>query len=282
MQAVHRNRRAGSRIDGGSVASAGKQHERPYAEKPGLPASGEPVGLVVSFWNERHPDGEQQQQAMTCQPHVARLRLEQHAHDRSRLEGGAGPAFEHRRLPGEAAEPEDDGHQQERARPAEHTRLPGARGGPARLPREQHHRESADDEHGSSQVDPADEQTDRHHAAAAMVAFIVVRAIFFDAGNTLLRMNYGAIAEALARHGVSVTEAALARADWTARVRLDTDLAAQRTSTETVGTADRYLRYLLEGAGVGDERVVSAMAEWRRGYNLPFGVWHTAEPVAAD
>ena len=115
-----------------------------------------------------------------------------------------------------------------------------------------------------------------------MLAFPFVQAIFFDAGNTLLRMNYGAIAEALAREGVRVTEAELARADWAARVRLDADLVARRTSTESVSTADGYVRYLLEGAGVSDERVVSKVAAWRRAYNPPAGVWNTAEPLAAD
>lgn len=115
-----------------------------------------------------------------------------------------------------------------------------------------------------------------------MLALLFVRAIFFDAGNTLLRMNYEAIAEALAREGVRVTTEALARADWSARVRLDADLAARRTSTETVATADGYLRYLLEGVGVSDEGVVGAVAAWRRAYNPPAGVWNTAEPLAAE
>jgi len=115
-----------------------------------------------------------------------------------------------------------------------------------------------------------------------MLAFLFVRAIFFDAGNTLLRMNYGAIADALAREGAPVAPEALARADWSARVRLDADLVALRTSTESVTTADRYVRYLLEGAGVDDERVITAVAAWRRTYNPPVGVWNTAEPLAAE
>ena len=107
-----------------------------------------------------------------------------------------------------------------------------------------------------------------------------LRAVFFDAGNTLLQMNYAAIAGALGGHGVSVTPEALARADWSARVRLDADLLAQRTSTESVATADRYVRYLLGGAGIDDERVVAALGEWRRTYNPPVGMWNTPEPLA--
>ena len=107
------------------------------------------------------------------------------------------------------------------------------------------------------------------------------RAIFFDAGNTLLRMNYAAIAAQLATLGVHVTEDVLQRAEWRARVRLDADLfAARGGSTESRSTAGRYLRYVLEELGVADEATVQAMAEWRHGYNPPVGLWNTAEPAA--
>ena len=33
----------------------------------------------------------------------------------------------------------------------------------------------------------------------------MIRAIFFDAGNTLIHMDYAAIAKALAEHGVRTT-----------------------------------------------------------------------------
>lgn len=35
----------------------------------------------------------------------------------------------------------------------------------------------------------------------------MIRAVFFDAGNTLVRMNYEAIAEALVARGIRVTAA---------------------------------------------------------------------------
>src|SRR5437762_3010805 len=108
------------------------------------------------------------------------------------------------------------------------------------------------------------------------------KAIFFDAGNTLLRMNYAAIARELARLGVGVTADAVARAEWSARVRLDPELAAARgASTERRATAERYLRYILEAAGVSDEEVIAAIAAWHAAYNLPVGVWDGAHPEAA-
>jgi putative hydrolase of the HAD superfamily len=108
------------------------------------------------------------------------------------------------------------------------------------------------------------------------------KAIFFDAGNTLIRLNYGTIAGELARLGVAVTPEALQRAEWRARVRLDPELgAARRVSTENPGTTERYLRYLLGEAGVTEEAVVAAIAGWHRGYNVPVGVWDAADPSAA-
>ena len=110
----------------------------------------------------------------------------------------------------------------------------------------------------------------------------MIRAVLFDAGNTLIRMDYAAIAVELARHGVAVTPEALQRAEWAARVRVDADLFAPASafSTESRGTTERYTRYVLEDAGVADEDVIARMTEWRRGYNPPVGLWTVAEPEA--
>src|SRR2546423_7825609 len=99
------------------------------------------------------------------------------------------------------------------------------------------------------------------------------KAIFFDAGNTLLRMNYAAIAGELARLGVAATADAVERAEWSARVRLDPELAAARgVSTERRATGDRYLRYLLHGLGVTDEEGGGASPAWDLRDTLPGGV----------
>lgn len=107
-----------------------------------------------------------------------------------------------------------------------------------------------------------------------------LRAIFFDAGNTLLRMNYPDIAAALAREGVVTTVEDVQRAEWQARVRLDADVLARATSTESRAAHLRYLRYLLEGVGVTDEATVEAVDAWRRAYDVPVGLWNTADPDA--
>jgi putative hydrolase of the HAD superfamily len=112
---------------------------------------------------------------------------------------------------------------------------------------------------------------------------VPLRAIFFDAGNTLVRIDYVAIARALAARGVSATPDDLMRAEWRARVRLDADVFAtgEIASTETGTTHRRYLAYVLEGVGVTDAGLVDAMDEWRRGYNQPLGLWTAPEPDAA-
>jgi putative hydrolase of the HAD superfamily len=112
----------------------------------------------------------------------------------------------------------------------------------------------------------------------------MIRAILFDAGNTLIRMDYAAIAAELGRHGVAVTADDVQRAEWTARVRLDAELfaPAQAVSTESRDTTARYTRYVLEGVGVEDPVVHERVMTWRRGYNMPVGLWTVPEPEARE
>ena len=108
-----------------------------------------------------------------------------------------------------------------------------------------------------------------------------LRAIFFDAGNTLLRMNYADIAATLGRLGVTASAEDVQRAEWMARVRLDKEVLAHATSTESRDTHLRYLRYILAGLGITDDATVEAVDAWRHAYNLPVGLWNTADPDAA-
>jgi putative hydrolase of the HAD superfamily len=111
----------------------------------------------------------------------------------------------------------------------------------------------------------------------------MTRAVIFDAGNTLLRMNYPAITAELARHGVRVEPGDVQRAEWRARVRLDAEHFARRhSSTESAGTASSYLRYVLDGLGVTDGAILAAMAGWRQTFNAPIGLFTLAEPRAAE
>ena len=108
------------------------------------------------------------------------------------------------------------------------------------------------------------------------------RAIFFDAGNTLIRIDYAAIAAQLATLGARVAAEDLQRSEWRARVRLDDELfAGGRVSTESRTTLGRYLEHTLAGVGITDEPTLRAMANWRGRYNPPVGIFNTAEPAAA-
>jgi HAD superfamily hydrolase (TIGR01509 family) len=105
------------------------------------------------------------------------------------------------------------------------------------------------------------------------------RAILFDAGNTLLRMNYPAIAEYLVERGHAVVAVQVEDAERRARVRLDADLASG-VSTESRDAHGRYLRYVLQQLDILDEAEVRAIAQWRQSYNPPVGLWNRADPAA--
>ena len=97
-------------------------------------------------------------------------------------------------------------------------------------------------------------------------------------------MDYAVFAAELARHGVRVTPDAVQRAEWQARVHLDDQVFARAAgaSTETQESATRYMRLVLEGLGVADGSTVERVAEWRRTYNPPLGVWTAHDPQTPE
>ena len=105
------------------------------------------------------------------------------------------------------------------------------------------------------------------------------RAVLFDAGNTLLRMNYPAIARHLASRGHAVTAQAVEEAELHARVRLDADLA-RGVSTEGRPAQDQYTMYLMDGLGLTDAGEIEAAVTFKRGYNPPAGLFDRADPAA--
>ena len=58
-----------------------------------------------------------------------------------------------------------------------------------------------------------------------------LRAVLFDAGNTVMLINYAVVVEALAAEGFDVEEERVRQAEYGARVRLD-PIVAWRNSTE--------------------------------------------------
>lgn len=106
-----------------------------------------------------------------------------------------------------------------------------------------------------------------------------VRAVVFDAGHTLLEMDYPRLTAYLASRGHAVTQGAVTEAERRARMRLDTERAAQ-ASRERTGEG-RYVRYLTEHLGITDDAERRAIAEWRRGFNVPIGLCHQADGEAS-
>lgn len=107
----------------------------------------------------------------------------------------------------------------------------------------------------------------------------MTRAVLFDAGNTLLRMNYRAIAGHFKSRGRAVPVEAIEESELRARVRLDADLA-RGASTEGRSAQQGYLMYLLEGLGITAPEEIDAAAAFRRDYNPPGGLFNVADPHA--
>ena len=106
-----------------------------------------------------------------------------------------------------------------------------------------------------------------------------IRAVVFDAGHTLLEMDYATVTAYLTSRGHVVGEAAVIDAERRARFRLDVERATQ-PSRERTGQG-RYVQYLLDALEVTDDVERRAVAEWRRGFNVPIGLCHLADREAA-
>jgi HAD superfamily hydrolase (TIGR01509 family) len=107
-----------------------------------------------------------------------------------------------------------------------------------------------------------------------------IRAVIFDAGHTLLEMDYAEVTGFLQARGHSVDQQTVIDAERRARLRLDAERAAQPTRGRT--GEGRYVRYMLERLGILDDAERSAVAEWRRRFNAPIGLCHRADGEAAS
>ncbi len=106
-----------------------------------------------------------------------------------------------------------------------------------------------------------------------------LKAVLFDAGNTVMLINYAVVAEALTEEGFDVEEAGVREAEYRARVRLD-PILAKRHSTEAPKIFQAYIRFVCEGLGVkwgaATERAFRRIAEYNREHNL----WNQPNPQA--
>ena len=108
---------------------------------------------------------------------------------------------------------------------------------------------------------------------------MALKAVLFDAGNTVMLINYAVVAEALAAEGLDVEEDRVRNAEYQARVRLD-PILARRNSTEAPEIFRTYIRFVCEGLevewGAATERAFQRIAEYNREHNL----WNQPNPQA--
>ena len=108
---------------------------------------------------------------------------------------------------------------------------------------------------------------------------MALKAVLFDAGNTVMLVNYAVVAEALAAEGLDVEEDRVRNAEYQARVRLD-PILARRNSTEAPEIFRTYIGFVCEGLGVewgaATERAFRRIAEYNREHNL----WNQPNPQA--
>jgi HAD superfamily hydrolase (TIGR01509 family) len=97
------------------------------------------------------------------------------------------------------------------------------------------------------------------------------RAVLLDAGNTLLCLDFPAIAAVLGRNGVPLTAAALARAEYHGRVAVNSTVRADLSSTDK-SRAYTYFAAILEGAGLGAADIPALFAAIRA-VNDAEGLW---------
>ena len=107
-----------------------------------------------------------------------------------------------------------------------------------------------------------------------------VRAVIFDAGNTLLRMNYAIIAEYLAGRGHAVDEAGVRGGAAGARAPRPAP-GARRSLHREHGDPQALPPLPARAPGITDDDEIEAIARWRRAYNPPVGLWNRADPEAA-
>ena len=100
---------------------------------------------------------------------------------------------------------------------------------------------------------------------------MMLRAVFFDAGNTILSLDYAVIVDTLNRQGFRVDREEVWRAECRARVKLDPFLA-EVTARESPEVFARYVRHISEELGIpwGDEakRLLEDLREINRRSNL--------------
>lgn len=96
-------------------------------------------------------------------------------------------------------------------------------------------------------------------------------AVLLDAGNTLLCLDFPAIAGVLFRSGIALTAEKLARAEYQGRVAVNSTVRADLSSTDR-NRAYTYFAAILTGAGLSDGDIPS-LFDAIRAVNDAEGLW---------
>ena len=106
---------------------------------------------------------------------------------------------------------------------------------------------------------------------------MAVRTVFLDAGGVLVFPNWSRVSDALARHGVEVSAAALAAAEPHAKKELDVSATVRATSDQQRGWT--YFDLILTHAGVTLSSATAAALQDLHAYHQTSNLWET---VPAD
>lgn len=107
----------------------------------------------------------------------------------------------------------------------------------------------------------------------------MVETVFLDAGGVLLYPNWTKVSEALARRGVHVEPAALARAEPRAKHQLDTDVTIAATTDASRGWL--YFDLILTYAGVPLSEATAAALQDLQEYHRDANLWELVPPYVA-
>jgi HAD superfamily hydrolase (TIGR01509 family) len=108
---------------------------------------------------------------------------------------------------------------------------------------------------------------------------MALKAVLFDAGNTVMMINYAVVSQILLSEGIDAHVEQVRRAEYRARVQIDPILAL-RQSTEAPQVFRTYFHFIFEGLGLSrgpaEERAFRRIAEYNRMHNL----WDQPNPQA--
>ncbi|HUH11715.1 MAG TPA: HAD-IA family hydrolase [Longimicrobiales bacterium] len=108
-----------------------------------------------------------------------------------------------------------------------------------------------------------------------------LRAVFLDAGGTLIHLDWGFLAAALARVGIARTRPELERAFDGARRRVGR-LLTERPGSSEAERASTLWSAMLEGCGCADPRLAADVAAEVRGRDAEGRLWAHVEPGTVD